>query len=100
MNLFDLSTLVFVTFIIIKIVIYHGMKNLQKKTWFMERVCVTGYYGPAPDPFECDAYYQCPEGLKLYCDPGRQFDPDAGECVPIEVGVDGCYENGRRRMLG
>ncbi|AER41459.1 chitin binding protein [Epinotia aporema granulovirus] len=97
MNLLDFSTLIFVIFIIMKIVIYHGIKKLQKQTWFMERLCVNGYYGYVGDPFECDAYYKCPEGIKFFCDSDQQFDSQQGRCVSVDV--DGCYQARRRLML-
>ncbi|APO13892.1 ChtB1 [Plodia interpunctella granulovirus] len=97
MDLLNFSTLIFVTIIVIKIIIYHGVKKLQKQTWFMERLCVNGYYGPVADPFECDAYYLCPEGVKLYCGVQEQFDGDEGRCVgDNEVG---CYSVAARRLL-
>ncbi|ACZ63494.1 PrGVORF8 [Pieris rapae granulovirus Wuhan] len=100
MNVFNFSSLIFVLFIVIKIIIYHGMKNIQKQTWFMERLCVNGYYGSVADPFECDAYYQCPEGIKFYCPIGSQFDGDKNICVPINKNdINGCYATASRRLL-
>nr|UYX49641.1 hypothetical protein Datr000008 [Darna trima granulovirus] len=100
MDLLNVSTFIFVIFIIIKIVIYHGIKNLQKQTWFMERLCINGYYGNVADPFECDAYYYCPDGLKFYCEVGFQFDGDKGVCVPIDADyANGCYNVALRRLL-
>ncbi|AAG27310.1 PxORF12 peptide [Plutella xylostella granulovirus] len=97
MDLFQFSTLIFVVLIIIKIIIYHNIKNLQKKTWFMNQLCVKGYYGYVSDPFECDSYYKCPEGLKLYCGQNEQFDADQIGCVAYTG--DGCYEAKKRRLL-
>ncbi|QOD39971.1 Maph8 [Matsumuraeses phaseoli granulovirus] len=100
MDILNFSTFIFVLFIIVKVVIYHGMKNLQKQTWFMDRICVNGYYGSVADPFDCDSYYQCPEGLKFYCPFGFQFDGDKAECVSITArDVNGCYNTAARRLL-
>ncbi|ABQ51952.1 hypothetical protein SlGVgp009 [Spodoptera litura granulovirus] len=98
MNLFDVSTIVFVTLIIVKIMVYHGIKNLQQKQWYLENICVNGYYGLSADPFECDAYYSCPQMIKLYCENGTEFDADKSECVPYDA-VNGCYEKMLRRLL-
>ncbi|AAM60758.1 unknown [Choristoneura occidentalis granulovirus] len=97
MDVINVSTFLFVLFIIIKIIIYHGMKNLQKQTWFKERLCVNGYYGSVADPFECDAYYHCPEGIKFYCDTNEEFDADKNVCVSIST--NGCYGITERRLL-
>lgn len=70
----------------------------MNKTWFMDNICVNGLYGYRPDPFECDTYYKCPEGIKFYCEAGTQFDPDKSMCVPLsEPG--GCYEIMMKRLL-
>lgn len=76
------------------------MKNLQKQTWLIERLCINGYYGTVADPFECDAYYKCPEGLKLYCNVNEQFDGDKNVCVTIDPDdISSCYNIARRRLL-
>ncbi|AAF05125.1 ORF11 [Xestia c-nigrum granulovirus] len=98
MDIFTFPTFVFVILIVVKIMIFHGLKNLQQKQWLIDRVCTNGYYGLTMDPFECDAYYSCPQGIKLYCDQGQEFDPDKCSCVPIDE-VDGCYSRLMRRLL-
>jgi Chitin binding Peritrophin-A domain len=96
MDVFYFSTIIFVLFFFIKIGLYHGLKNLKERTWFMDQVCVTGYYGFVADPFDCDAYHKCPERVKFYCDPGTQFNPDTATCVPAQGG---CVEAKERRLL-
>nr|AUF82063.1 hypothetical protein [Cryptophlebia leucotreta granulovirus] len=100
MDLLNASTFLFILFIIIKVIIYHGVKNLQKQTWIMDRVCVNGYYGTVADPFECDSYYKCPEGIKFFCDVNEQFDADKNICVSLTLNnVNGCLETASRRLL-
>ncbi|AGQ20267.1 hypothetical protein CaLGV008 [Clostera anastomosis granulovirus A] len=100
MDILNISTLVFAIFIVLKVIIYHHIKRLQKQTWFMDRLCVVGYHGNVADPFECDSYYKCPEGVKFYCAVGTQFDGDEGLCVPIDKNdVNGCYAVADRRLL-
>ncbi|AAM70206.1 hypothetical protein [Phthorimaea operculella granulovirus] len=96
-DLLNLSTFLFIAFIIIKIIIFHGIKNLQKQTWILDRVCVKGFFGNAVDPFACDSYYKCPEGLKFYCDIGTEFDGDRGVCVPITD--NGCSAVAENRLV-
>ncbi|AKN80770.1 hypothetical protein [Diatraea saccharalis granulovirus] len=97
MDLFNFSTLIFVLFIILKIIIYHNVKNIQTRDWLMKRICINGYYGNVADPFECDSYYKCPEGLKFYCDIGNEFNGDKGCCEAITS--TGCYNVLSRRLL-
>ncbi|AAK70676.1 ORF9 similar to AcMNPV ORF145 [Cydia pomonella granulovirus] len=100
MDLLNFSTFIFLVFIIIKVIIYYGIKNLQKQTWVKDRVCVNGYYGSVADPFECDSYFKCPEGIKFYCDVGEQFDGDRAVCVPLTSNdVNSCVETASRRLL-
>jgi len=98
MDIFNVSTFIFLMLVICKILIFHGLKNLQRKTWFMDNICVNGYYGYCADPFDCDSYYKCPERIKFFCEPGTQFDPDKSLCVPLNS-PDGCFEIMRRRLL-
>ncbi|KAJ2939325.1 hypothetical protein O0L34_g13422 [Tuta absoluta] len=53
-------------------------------------ICPDGYFGNAPHPERCDAYYMCSgwDPILLFCPSGNEFDPDAGTCVVIAVG--GC----------
>lgn len=100
MDVFNVSTFVFVILVIVKMIVYHSMKRMYKQTWFIERLCVNGFYGYVADPFNCDAYYKCPEGLKFYCDIGTQFDGDKSVCVPVTSSdFNGCYNTAARRLL-
>lgn len=100
MDILNFSTGLFFVFIIVKIIIYLGIKNLQTHTFIKDRVCINGYYGTVADPFECDSFYQCPEGLKFYCNVDEEFDADKNECVSItENNNSGCYETAKKRLL-
>ena len=100
MDIFSFPTFVFVVLIVVKIIIYHGLKSLQQKQWLLDRICTNGYYGLTSDPFECDSYYSCPQGVKLYCEQGQEFDPDKSACVPIDTEEgQGCYARLMRRLL-
>ncbi|AAS82728.1 ORF10 [Agrotis segetum granulovirus] len=98
MDVLSFPTLIFLILVILKIYIFHGYKMLQRKDWFMNNICIDGYYGFAADPFECDVYYKCPEKIRFYCDVGTQYDADKSVCVPNDE-VNGCYEIMRRRLL-
>ncbi|UXX41817.1 ac145 [Psilogramma increta granulovirus] len=101
MDILNFSTGFFVVFIVVKIIIYLGIKKLQTHTFIKDRVCINGYYGTVADPFECDSYYQCPEGLKFYCNVDEEFNADKNECVSINVENNGggCYETAKKRLL-
>ncbi|AIS92010.1 hypothetical protein [Erinnyis ello granulovirus] len=100
MDVLNFSTFLFVLFIVIKIIIYIGFKNLQTHTFIKDRVCINGYYGNVADPFACDSYYHCPEGIKFFCNVDEQFDGDKNECVSIfESNSGGCYETAKKRLL-
>ncbi|AAP85645.1 ORF_8 [Adoxophyes orana granulovirus] len=100
MELWTWPTVVFVLFIIVKVMIYHGFKNLQQKKWYIEQICVNGFYGNAPDPFQCDAYYHCPEGVKYFCDIDEQYDADKSMCIKIDNNdYNSCYNIAARRLL-
>lgn len=86
-----------ITLVVIKVVIYMGIKNLQRYNYVARNVCVNGYYGLNGDPFECDVYYSCPDNVRLHCEPGHEFDNARGRCV--ELSDSGCTNDLTRRLL-
>ncbi|QAT90419.1 hypothetical protein KM622_gp134 [Spodoptera exempta nucleopolyhedrovirus] len=71
-------------FIIIKIVVFHKLQDLHHDI-HARKICPKGYYGLAPDPYDCDSYYLCPQRILFYCMPGQQFDVAEQDCVPASL---------------
>ncbi|ALD88475.1 hypothetical protein HanGV4gp012 [Helicoverpa armigera nucleopolyhedrovirus] len=63
-------------FINVKLLVYHKMQNLQGDMHH-HKLCPAGYNGLNADPFDCNAYYMCPEKIKYYCPRNYQFNLDA-----------------------
>ncbi|AMF83760.1 Ac145 [Cnaphalocrocis medinalis granulovirus] len=97
---FNFSTLLFIIFIIIKVIIYYNIKNLQKQTWFLKQICDNNFYGKVIDPFDCNSYYECPIGTKYYCPSNMEFDADNGTCTPLDPNnPHSCNNVTTRRLL-
>ncbi|AKC91755.1 chitin-binding domain protein [Lambdina fiscellaria nucleopolyhedrovirus] len=84
-------------FIIIKLIVFHKMKNMHNDL-HMDKICPKGYHGTVPDPFDCNAYFVCPCRTRLHCPPSMQFDLDAHGCVE-NTRSDGCIDVLTRNLL-
>ncbi|AIZ48702.1 asb145 [Agrotis segetum nucleopolyhedrovirus B] len=81
-------------FIILKLLVFHKLKDMHFDL-HVRKVCPTGYYGLAPDPYDCNSYYMCPGRHLFYCNPGEQFEVLEQKCVPasLETGCIGRMYN-------
>ncbi|AIG63191.2 ORF12 [Helicoverpa armigera SNPV] len=84
-------------FIIVKLLVYHKMQNLQVDMHH-HKLCPAGYNGLNADPFDCNAYYMCPEKIKFYCPRNYQFNLDAQGCQPDSLET-GCIGYNYRNLL-
>ncbi|CDG72475.1 Unknown (Ac145) [Spodoptera exigua multiple nucleopolyhedrovirus] len=71
-------------FIIVKLVVFHKLQDLHHDL-HTRKICPSGYHGLAPDPYDCDSYYVCPDKQLFYCMPGQQFDVVEQNCVPASL---------------
>ncbi|QEI03583.1 CHTBD2 [Rachiplusia nu nucleopolyhedrovirus] len=85
-------------FIIIKLFVFHQMKNLHVEKHHA-RLCPQGYHGFVIDPFDCNIYYLCPSKTEFYCDPDQQFDMDTQKCIEANIHDDSCMARKYRNLL-
>ncbi|AUV65410.1 hypothetical protein [Alphabaculovirus myunipunctae] len=84
-------------FIVVKLIIFHKLKDMHYD-FHINKTCPNGYHGLAPDPYDCNTYYLCPQRQLFYCDHGQQFDLDKQSCV--EATFDrGCVGRLYRNLL-
>ncbi|AIU41260.1 chtb [Sucra jujuba nucleopolyhedrovirus] len=86
-----------VFFILVKLFVFHRMKNMHLGL-NNDKICPKGYYGFAPDPFDCNAYYLCPDKVHLFCPPQLQFDILQYSCVTNDL-IDGCVDVQTKSLL-
>ncbi|ABI35692.1 ChtB1 [Ectropis obliqua nucleopolyhedrovirus] len=84
-------------FIIVKLLVFHKMQKMHVDMHH-KKICPNGYNGLSPDPFDCNAYYLCPDTVHLFCPPNMQFDIDAYECTNIDY-PNGCVKKLTRNLL-
>ncbi|QYC92777.1 AC145 [Trabala vishnou gigantina nucleopolyhedrovirus] len=84
-------------FIIVKLLVFHKMQKLHLDLHH-RKICPNGYYGLAPDPYDCNSYYLCPDTVQLYCPPSMQFDLTAYTCVDNDY-PNGCVEILNKNLL-
>ncbi|UJZ88958.1 chtBD2 [Erannis ankeraria nucleopolyhedrovirus] len=84
-------------FIVMKLLVFHKMKKMHVDLHHT-KICPKGYNGLAPDPFDCNGYYLCPESLKMYCPSNTQFNIDEYDCVSNDL-KNGCVEVLTRNLL-
>lgn len=69
--------------VLLKVLIFQRVNGIHLDL-HNNKICPNGYFGLNADPFDCSAYYMCPQKVRLYCDPGHEFDLDSATCTPIE----------------
>jgi Chitin binding Peritrophin-A domain len=84
-------------FIAVKLLVYHKMQTMQTDS-LHHKLCPDGYVGLNADPYDCNAYYMCPERKQFYCPSNTQFDLDEQGCVPISFDR-GCVGRMYRNLL-
>ncbi|AGR56765.1 chitin binding domain protein [Hemileuca sp. nucleopolyhedrovirus] len=89
--------LLLVLFIIIKLIVFHKMQRMHEDLHHY-KICPKGYHGLVPDPFECNAYYMCPNTLHFYCPPNKQFDLNMYRCIDLDY-EDGCVKTLEKNLL-
>ncbi|ACF05312.1 hypothetical protein [Adoxophyes orana nucleopolyhedrovirus] len=67
-------------FIVVKLLVFAQLQRMHLDL-HNNKICPGGYHGLAPDPFECDSYYLCPQTIQMFCPPGQQFDLDKQLCI-------------------
>nr|QHN73864.1 hypothetical protein [Spodoptera litura nucleopolyhedrovirus]UQV25546.1 hypothetical protein [Spodoptera litura nucleopolyhedrovirus]WML75084.1 hypothetical protein KBIHDJOI_00041 [Spodoptera littoralis nucleopolyhedrovirus]WOC30879.1 hypothetical protein GACBDANE_00114 [Spodoptera litura nucleopolyhedrovirus] len=85
-------------FIILKLMVYHQLQKMQFGA-NDSKICPRGYHGTNSDPFDCNAYYLCPQALRFFCPPGQQFDLDSKKCENIVDLETGCVGRLHRNLL-
>ncbi|AAM09272.1 hypothetical protein [Mamestra configurata nucleopolyhedrovirus A] len=81
--------------IVVKLVLFHKLKDMHYDI-HTNKICPKGYYGLAPDPYDCDSYYICPDRVQFYCPHGQQFELTEQKCIEasLETGCIGrLYKN-------
>ena len=89
--------LLLAVFIVIKLMVLHQLQNIQHDVHH-NKICPQNYVGYNADPFDCNAYFVCPEKIKLYCPSNTQFDLDTLSCVPMSTSL-GCTGRLYRNLL-
>ncbi|ACO53460.1 chtBD1 [Euproctis pseudoconspersa nucleopolyhedrovirus] len=84
-------------FIIVKLFVYYKMQKMHLDLQ-NDKICPKNYYGLAPDPFDCNSYYCCPDTVKLFCPPNMQFDLEKYDCIDA-ADKNGCYHKLQSRLL-
>lgn len=84
-------------FIVVKLLVFHKMQKMHLDV-HTHKICPGGYHGLAPDPFDCDSYYLCPDLVHLFCPAGQQFDLAAQMCVDVNA-PNGCVNKLRENLL-
>nr|ANS70902.1 chitin binding protein [Lymantria dispar multiple nucleopolyhedrovirus] len=84
-------------FIVVKLLVFHKMQKLHMNM-HVKQVCPNGYHGLVGDPFDCNAYYMCPQTLQFFCPQATQFDLEKQGCVP-NAAFDGCFDRKIRNLL-
>jgi hypothetical protein len=80
-----------------KVIIFYFTRH-HVRAMTMARLCPIGYTGMNADPFDCDVFYSCPSGTKMFCPVGSQFDMDSAKCISNAT-PDGCYDRLNRNLL-
>lgn len=81
--------------IILKLIIFHKLQDMHHDL-HVHKICPKGYHGLAPDPYDCDSYYLCPNRQQFYCPHGQQFELTEQKCIEatFETGCVGrLYKN-------
>lgn len=85
-------------FIFLKIMVFHQLQKIQLNA-DNPRLCPNGYHGLNSDPFDCNAYYACPQLLRFYCPSQHQFNLDTQKCEPVVDLETGCVGRLHRNLL-
>ncbi|QHB21669.1 ac145 [Artaxa digramma nucleopolyhedrovirus] len=84
-------------FIIIKLFVFYKMQKMHLD-FHHDKICPKNYYGLAPDPFDCNGYYACPDTVQLFCPPDKQFDLNMYKCVDANL-RNGCFDILQQHLL-
>ncbi|AKN80556.1 Chitin-biding protein 1 [Perigonia lusca single nucleopolyhedrovirus] len=87
-----------ILFIIVKLLVFQKMQNMHIDL-YTDKICPKNYNGLAPDPFDCNSYWLCPETIQFFCPSNQQFDLDQHTCVPLQSFEDGCVGRLYRNLL-
>ncbi|AUF81540.1 ac145 [Malacosoma neustria nucleopolyhedrovirus] len=83
--------------VLVKVAMFHQMQKLHLNV-HIKQLCPNGYHGLVPDPYDCNAYYMCPESIQFFCPLNYQFDLDRQTCLPQNL-HDGCLGRLYRNLL-
>nr|ANW12308.1 ac145 [Malacosoma sp. alphabaculovirus] len=83
--------------VLVKVAMFHQMQKLHLNV-HVRQLCPNGYHGLVPDPYDCNAYYMCPESIQFFCPLNYQFDLDGQTCLPQSL-HDGCLGRLYRNLL-
>nr|AFS51889.1 DekiORF10 [Dendrolimus kikuchii nucleopolyhedrovirus] len=86
--------------VIIKVLIFKKMNQLHLDNHH-NKICPNGYVGFNSDPYDCTAFYMCPDRVQIFCELNHEFDLDTASCIPVQYnsGGNGCTARMYRNLL-